>query len=56
VAKKKDRVKLKKHRVTVRYSTPEYNRLLWLAEQYAKGNVARWVRHATLEAERKVLK
>lgn len=43
-------------RTTVRWSEKEYNRLALLAKIYAGGDIAKWLRHAGLEAERKFLK
>lgn len=34
----------------------EYNRTIWLANLYADGNLAAWLRHAALNADRKFLK
>lgn len=42
--------------VKVRVSTQEKNRLRWLADHYAGGNLSLWLVYAGLSAERKYLK
>jgi hypothetical protein len=39
-----------------RTNEKEANRILWLANTYAGGDVSAWLRHAALTAERKYLK
>jgi hypothetical protein len=51
--KKKSRKVVRK---TVRFTEVEWHRLRWIAETYAGGNVARWLRHGAFEAERRYLK
>jgi len=46
----------KDFRVTVRFSVKEWNRVRILARLYARGNVAKWIRHGALEAERRHLR
>lgn len=38
-----------------RCTEKEMNRIIWLANQYAGGNVSRWLVYAALNVERKYL-
>jgi hypothetical protein len=42
--------------IQFRISAKDKNRIKWLAEQYAGGDVSRWLRHAALNASRRFLK
>lgn len=43
-------------RKTTRFTKRESYKLQWLADTYAGGDVAKWMRHGALNAERKYLK
>jgi hypothetical protein len=39
-----------------RFTEKVYNRIVFLANTYAGGNITKWITHGALNAERKVLK
>lgn len=43
-------------RATTRFTDREWNRVIMLARIYAGGDLALWIRHGSLNAERKYLK
>jgi hypothetical protein len=49
-------VKTKTKTVRFRISPKDWNRVLMLAAMYADGNASEWIRHAIVEAPRKVLR
>ena len=46
----------KKKKIEFRCTEYEFNRIAWLANTYAEGNVSKWVRNASLEMPRTFLK
>lgn len=51
----KSREAIKSQNITFWVTEKEMNRIQWLADIYAGGNLSLWLRHAALNADRKFL-